>query len=459
MNLRAAMGQRPDISDLVDLLDRKVLLELIADAQRSIWKDLFGLICGRSDSRRALRRRLARRLPRQKKRIDQELLSLLSTERSSSAHEKRLPGIGHYGLFHAEIGIGEGARQMASAIKVAGISSSFHNISLSQFKSNVAFDASNSLISSYDTVLLQFNADTFLDLLERFPLDALYRRQRIGHWVWELPVLPSRWIRAFDKLHEVWVPSRFVAEAVASATSKPVRIVPYPVSIHDHDQHDAREILRLPPDRFVFLTIFNSNSFPIRKNALGAMRAFLEAFPKGGPSSPVLVIKCHGHGNRGGEFKKVTELSSADNRFILIDRVFSTREMMLLQAACDCFVSLHRAEGFGLNIAECMSKGKIVVATDFSGSTDFTRPENSLLIPYKMARVNKDEYIYGRGQWWAEPDHEAAVEAMRQAASNGSEIQSLAMRGRATIMQRYSVEAIGKIVKAAWQGELEPFKN
>jgi glycosyltransferase involved in cell wall biosynthesis len=452
------MKQQPDISDLVDLLDRKVLLELIADAQRSIWKDLFGFISGHAGSRRALRRRLARRLPRQKKRIDQELLSLLSTDGISGSHEKHLPGIGHYGLFHAEIGIGQGARQMASAIKIAGIPSSLHNISLSQFESNVAFDASDSLISGYDCVLLQFNADTFLDLLERFPLNALYRRRRIGHWVWELPVLPSRWVRAFDKLHEVWVPSRFVAEAVASATSKPVRIVPYPVSVYDHDHDDAREILKLPRDRFIFLTIFDSNSFAIRKNALGAMRAFLDAFPKRGPSSPVLVIKCHGRGNRGGEFNKLVELSSGDNRFILIDRVFSAREMMLLQAACDCFVSLHRAEGFGLNVAECMGRGKIVIATDFSGSTDFARPENSLLIPYKMAEV-KGEYIYGRGQWWAEPDHQAAVEAMRQAASNGSEIQGRTMRARADIMDKYSVQAVAKIVKAAWLRELEPFKN
>jgi glycosyltransferase involved in cell wall biosynthesis len=452
------MGQEPDISDLVDLLDRKVLLELIADAQRSIWKDLFGFISGHAGSRRALRRRLARRLPRQKKRIDQELLSLLSTDGISSAHEKHLPGIGHYGLFHAEIGIGQGARQMASAIKVAGISSSLHNISLSQFESNIAFDASDSLISGYDSVLLQFNADTFLDLLERFPLAALYRRRRIGHWVWELPVLPSRWVRAFDKLHEVWVPSRFVAEAVTSATSKPVHIVPYPVSVHDYDQDDAREMLKLPRDRFIFLTIFDSNSFPIRKNPLGAMHAFLGAFPTGGPSSPVLVIKCHGRGNRGGEFNKLVERSSGDNRFILIDRVFSAREMMLLQAACDCFVSLHRAEGFGLNIAECMGRGKIIIATDFSGSSDFARPENSLLIPYKMAEV-KSDYIYGRGQWWAEPDHQAAVEAMRQAASNGSEIQSRTMRARADIMDKYSVQAVAKIVKAAWQCELEPFKN
>jgi glycosyltransferase involved in cell wall biosynthesis len=127
------------------------------------------------------------------------------------------------------------------------------------------------------------------------------------------------------------------------------------------------------------------------------------------------------------------------------------------QAACDCFVSLHRAEGFGLNIAECMGKGKIVIATDFSGSTDFTRPSNSLLVPYKMAAVGKGSYMHGGGQWWAEPDHDAAVDAMRRAASNAADVQRLAARGRADIMREYSFEAIGKVVKAAWQETLEPF--
>ena len=71
--------------------------------------------------------------------------------------------------------------------------------------------------------------------------------------------------------------------------------------------------------------------------------------------------------------------------------------MTLIQAACDCLISLHRAEGFGLNIAECMGAGKIVIATNFSGNTDFTRPENSLLVPYKMAEVGKQAYIHGSG--------------------------------------------------------------
>jgi hypothetical protein len=374
-----------------------------------------------------------------------------------SAQDKLRPGIGHYGFFRAEHGIGQSARLVAQAMEAAAIPVSRHNITLSNFESKIAFDAGDELTSPHDTILLHFNADTFLDLFHAFPLAALFRPRRIGYWAWELPVLPPQWTPALAKLHEIWVPSRYVAEAVTGATNKPVRVVPPPVPIEDHDQADARAQLGLPRDAFLFLTIFDSNSYSTRKNILGTIRAFLDAFPGHGASSPILVVKCHGRGNRDGEFTKLLELTRSTDRVILIDRVFSPREMTLIQAACDCFVSLHRAEGFGLNIAECMGKGKLVIATDFSGSTDFTRPSNSLLVPYKMVEVGRDGYMYGGGQWWAEPDHDAAVDAMRRAAANTTDVRILATRARTDIMRDYSLGAIGKIVKAAWAQTLAPF--
>lgn len=464
------MNSDSRLSDLAALLDSRFLLDFIVGrkgsrrellnqvSRRITAKDLFDFIAGRRGSRRAYLKQLLRRFGRQKSEMQQELLDLLSANGTvASAQKPLLPGIGHYGLFHAEIGIGQAARRLASAIKTAKIPTSLHNISLPQHESKVDFEASDGLMSSYETILLHFNADTFLDLFNFFPLAALVRRRRIGHWVWELPVLPPRWVPALDKLHEIWVPSRFVAEAVANATKKPVRIVPYAVQVQDYSKREARKNLKLPDDAFIFLTIFDSSSFLTRKNVFGTIRAFMDAFPNPGESSPILVIKCHGVGNRGHEFKTLNELISNDRRLILIDRVFSEDEITQLQAACDCLISLHRAEGFGLNIAECMSKGKIVIVTNFSGNTDFTRPENSLLVPYKMAEVDKHAYRYGGGQWWAEPDHDAAVEAMRRAAANAAEVQHLAARARADIAQNFSFEAIGRIAKAAWQEELKPF--
>jgi glycosyltransferase involved in cell wall biosynthesis len=377
----------------------------------------------------------------------------------SGARRGVTPGIAHYGLFRAEIGIGQAARRLAGAIRAAGIPFTLHNISLEQFESKIDFDAQEELVAPHDTVLLHFNADTFLDLFDRFPLEALFRRRRIGHWVWELPVFPVHWVPALAKVHEVWAPSRFVAETLANATTKTVRVIPYCIPIMDYCQSKARDVLGLPRDAFMFLTIFDLNSFARRKNPLGAIRAFIDAFPSDGYSSPVLVIKCHGRGRRDEEFDKIRELCSSNKRLVLIDRVFSEEEMMFLQAGCDCLISLHRAEGFGLNIAECMGAGKLVIVTNFSGNTDFTHSGNSLLVPYKMTEVGRQGYIHGAGQWWAEPEHDAAVSAIQQAYSNRSDIQQLANRARADIAQQYSFDAIGSLVRAAWQDELEPFRT
>jgi glycosyltransferase involved in cell wall biosynthesis len=449
------------MSDLAQLLDSGWLITCLQESRWHILKELstratarklLEIMLGMRGPRHAYVTRWLDRLSgRNALRYQEQLAALLS------AQAQLRPGIGHYGFFRAEHGIGQSARRLAQAMETAAIPVSRHNISLANFESRIPFDAGNELTSPHDTILLHFNADTFLDLFHTFPLAALFPAP--AHRL--LGLGAARASAAMD------TGARQAARGVGShplcrrgggeRDQKAVRVVPHPVPVEDHPQADARAQLGLPRDAFLFLTIFDSNSYVMRKNVLGTIRAFLDAFPDHGASSPMLVVKCHGRGNRDDEFEKLIELTESTDRVILIDRVFSPHEMTLIQAACDCFVSLHRAEGFGLNIAECMGKGKIVIATDFSGNTDFTRPSNSPLVPYKMIEVGRSGYMYGGGQWWAEPDHDAAVDAMRRAAANAADVRSLAARAREDIMRDYSLEAIGKIVKAAWAQTLAPF--
>ena len=48
---------------------------------------------------------------------------------------------------------------------------------------------------------------------------------------------------------------------------------------------------------------------------------------------------------------------------------------------CDAYASLHRAEGFGLTIADAMALGKPVVATGYSGNLEFMTDANGYLVP------------------------------------------------------------------------------
>ncbi len=138
---------------------------------------------------------------------------------------------------------------------------------------------------------------------------------------------------------------------------------------------------------------------------------------------------------------------SSDLRVILIDSPLDGDNYRRLQAACDSFVSLHRSEGFGLNIAECMALGKIVIATGYGGSMDFTSADNSLIVPHKLVHVGETDYPQSNRQVWACPDIDIAAQLMRRAVEGGPEIDAIRESAR-EIAQTHSVEAIGAIVSA-----------
>jgi hypothetical protein len=76
-----------------------------------------------------------------------------------------------------------------------------------------------------------------------------------------------------------------------------------------------------------------------------------------------------------------------------------------LYRACDCFVSLHRAEGFRRSIAECMALGAWrlalggpVIVTAHSGNMDFTRSNTTALVPVSLRKVLPGEYLFSAGQ-------------------------------------------------------------
>jgi glycosyltransferase involved in cell wall biosynthesis len=369
-------------------------------------------------------------------------------------------GVGLYGLLKAELGIGEAARRMAQALRAVNHPVSAHAIALPElFEDRIAFDTAPSAVSRFDTVLIHLNPDTLIYLLDngRIPLEGLIGRRRIGYWAWELPMFPPRWCAGFEKVDEIWTLSHFTADVIARATDKPVRMVPLAVPALDIPRDEARADFSLPLDATVFLTTFDFNSTPARKNPLGVVRAFLDAFPAArSRSAPLLVLKYHGRTNRAAEYQEMLEHAAADPRLILIDEIFTEARLRRLQAACDVYVSLHRSEGFGLNIAECMGAGKIAIATDFSGNCDFMTAENSLLVPYTVRRLRGGEYYQGDGQWWAEPDHAAAVEAMRRAASGSAEMRMLGARAREHIKRHYAYETTGAIAVAALRGTLPP---
>jgi glycosyltransferase involved in cell wall biosynthesis len=290
--------------------------------------------------------------------------------------------------------------------------------------------------------IVHLNADTAF-------FDYLFLREKgvgqgytIGYWAWELAKFPAQWSSSFAFVDEIWVASRFAYDAIAPASPKPVFLMPSPVVLPTPEPGLGRADFALPEDKFVFYFSFDLRSYVIRKNPAAAIAAFRRAFPQ--RAAPViLLLKTIGSEWHPDERDGLAEAIGGDPRILLIDREYPRRRAIALLALVDCFVSLHRSEGFGRGPAEAMLLGKPVITTDYSGTRDFATRETALLVDYELAPVGAEEYPGADGQVWAEPDIEAAAAAMRRIAADAALARQLGNAGRELIRRRYDPTAIG----------------
>src|SRR5690349_8242958 len=207
---------------------------------------------------------------------------------------------------------------------------------------------------------------------------------------WELPALPTIWIEALQSFDAVLTPSDFVSATLASlvpnlrsvSTLVPAAIPPGVTA--------ARERWDLPSDETLFVTSFSPFSDVARKNPIAVISAFRKAFKRDHGTG--LVIKVNMPASSGSSrdvpgLRPLVAEAKSDKRIRLITTPMSYADVLSLYASCDVFVSLHRAEGFGLGPFEAMRLGKPVIATAWSGNMTFMNRANSCLVRYRLVKV------------------------------------------------------------------------
>ena len=196
----------------------------------------------------------------------------------------------------------------------------------------------------------------------------------------------------------------------------------------------------VPAGSFVFLFIFDLNSTLARKNPLGLISAFKQAFQSGEKVS--LVIKVSRGASHPEEFHRLQKAAKQVGA-IVIDQRLPREELNGLIAACDCYVSLHRSEGLGLTLAEAMMLGKPSIATAYSGNLDFMDENNSLLVGYDLTEIESTAGPYEKGHRWAEPSIPEAANAMRWVFNHPEEARLLGERARLSTVRSFSPEQCG----------------
>jgi hypothetical protein len=192
---------------------------------------------------------------------------------------------------------------------------------------------------------------------------------------------------------------------------------------------------------FVLLSFIDLSSYPHRKNP-EAVVALYSAIRSRLPAADLqLVLKVKNGAEPAGTW--VEPIQRAHPEFVTIDRPLSAWETVSLINACDCFVSLHRAEGYGRSLAEAMFLGRLALGTAWSGNTDFMTAENALMVDYHLRSVKADEYPHAANQSWADPDIGHAVCLLEHVLLAGNRGRDIASRGRRDIELSSSHRAVG----------------
>lgn len=355
-------------------------------------------------------------------------------------------GVNVAGYFQSEKGTGEASRAVLRALRAAHLPFVLNNVTDTS-AANVHCSAGDFARSNpYAFNLVLVNADQALPFAAQHP-NYLRGRINVGYWNWELAEFPSQWRSSFDLFDEIWVPSNYTQQAVAAASPIPVRYVPFAVTVPDQPPLGVgRGHFRLPPNAFLFLFAFDYASYFERKNPMAVVEAFHRAF--GSRRDVHLMLKTtHGESYRA-DHDRLAALCEGKRNITVLNEVITRPEMLGLIALCDCYVSLHRCEGFGLTLAEAMALGKPVIATQYSANTDFMDATNSCPVRHRLVELAVDHGPYRRGQVWADPDIEHAIEWMQRLVEDRAESRRIGEKARHDIRTCLSPRRIGDLISS-----------
>jgi glycosyltransferase involved in cell wall biosynthesis len=351
-------------------------------------------------------------------------------------------GLNVVGFLTADLGVGESARCMVRAADAAEIPTALVPLKLhcKNRLGDQTYAARLQEANPHRVNVIHIDAPAAQDIDHHHGKKFRRDKYNIGYFAWELPEFPDSWVPAFAYFDEIWCPSDFVRNAVAMKSPLPVLTMPHAISFA-RPAGDFRARFGLPADAFLFLFLYDLNSYSERKNPQAVIDAFRLSGLAG--AGAALVIKVQNAAQQPGDFAALQSAVRDLPGTTIIAGTLARAEVYQLESACDCFVSLHRSEGFGIAPAECMYLGKPVIATNWSGTAEFIDDRTGCPVNCTLTTIRKNHGPYFKGQTWAEPDVAGAAAWMRKLCADRALAQRIGAAGRAAIETRFSPAAIG----------------
>jgi len=292
------------------------------------------------------------------------------------------------------------------------------------------------------------------------PENSLYT---VGRTMFETDRLPNGWAERINKLNETWVPTEFHRQVFEAGGVEASRLVvigePVDTDFYDPGREDLEEVCKgfqLTParssaaeneDEFKFLSVFKWED---RKGWRVLLDAFLSEFSA--EDSTILYILTNAYHTSNDFERKISEFVASrphlsDKKLANVQVLPSgipTRQMPCLYAAVDAFVLPSRGEGWGRPHAEAMSMALPILATNWSGSTEFMTDANSYPISVeKLVTIKEGSF---KGHKWAEPSIVHLRKLMRKVVSNPEIAKQKGEIAREDMKQKYCVACMNEII-------------
>ena len=373
-----------------------------------------------------------------------------------SSEKRMTPGVNVFGDWAATTGLAQAARRLTVAMSDAGFGLSLGTVASGAPRDESRIPDELRHIPDdrrYPIDLWMLNVNEFPAIEDELLRPVGRNTYAIGVWYWELTTFPEGLIAQMDRVDEIWVATKYVQSSFRSVTNRPVHVIPAVVP-QLAGSGRTRKDFGLADGEVVFLFSFDVHSMVARKNPGAVIDAFSKAFGSPARQGTRLVIKVLNLDRHPRVAAWLREaVASVDG--VLIDDDLKSEELIDLFICADAYVSLHRSEGFGFGIAESMALGKPVIATAYSGNTDFATAANSCQVGYRLRKINTEDHrydegaseVYRTGAVWAEPDVAQAARWMRVLAKDPDLRRRIGEVARATICEDYSAARVAEIVR------------
>lgn len=354
---------------------------------------------------------------------------------------RRPQGLNVVGYFRAESGVGELSRLTIKMLRAAGVPYSIFSNKRTPSRQTVDHHIKGSH-RVFDCNLICVNADQIPSLVRLLGRSLLRHRYTIGYWAWEVEVFPKAMAEADKFVDEIWTLSDHAASAIRAVVNKPVYSFPLPI-VSPPLPLVTRTDMDLPSG-YLFLFCFDFYSGFDRKNPLAIIEAFCQTFPV--PGEALLVIKSINGRHFPDKLQSLLQAVSSRPDILLRDGSLASDQQAALMMICDCYVSLHRAEGFGLTIAEAMAMGKPVIATAYSGNLEYMTVDNSYLVPFTLQPIGPECDPYPEEALWAAPNIKIAAEMMRFAFEHPEAARLRGRRAARDVAEYHSLDARARLL-------------